>query len=60
MGRKLDPDSTRSERLFKLYDLLRVRKYSTTELQEKLNCSKQTIRSMIDAINASSETVVIE
>ena len=60
MGKKLDPDSTRSERLFKLYDLLRVRKYSTTELQEKLNCSKQTIRSMIDAINASSETVVIE
>lgn len=60
MGRKLDPDSTRSERLFKLYDLLRVRKYTTSELQEKLNCSKQTIRSMIDAINASSETVVIE
>lgn len=54
MGKKKDPDSTRSDKLLRFYRLLLLndRKFSTIELTEKLQCSKQTIRSIVDTLNA--------
>ena len=60
MGRKQDPDSTRSDKVIRLYELLMWRKFSTAELTQKLSCSKQTIRQMIDDINKTSQNKVIE
>lgn len=54
MGKKKAPDSTRSDKTLKLYRLLLLndKKYSTNELTERLQCSKQTIRSIVDTLNA--------
>jgi len=62
MGKKLDPDATRSDKLLKLYRLLLLndRKYTTTELTEKLGCSKQTIRAIVDSLNSNPEIEISE
>lgn len=53
MPKKIDPDATRSDKLLTMYRLLLTtnRKYSTTELTELLNCSKQSVRYIVDALN---------
>lgn len=62
MGRKLDPDATRSDKLLKLYRLLLLndRKYTTVELTEKLDCSKQTVRAIVDTLNSNPEIEISE
>lgn len=62
MATKQDPDSKRVDKALKLYRLLLIndKKYSTTELTKILNCSKQSIRAVIDDLNANPEINICE
>lgn len=62
MPKKIDPDATKSDKLLKLYRLLlgSERKYSTLELTKLLNCSKQSIRHLVDTLNSNEEINVEE
>ena len=62
MGKKLNPDATRSDKLLMLYRLLLLndKKFSTTELTQKLECSKQTIRAIVDTLNSHPEIIISE
>ncbi|MDW7710358.1 MAG: WYL domain-containing protein [Deferrisomatales bacterium] len=60
MAKKHDADTTRSERILRLFRLLFFtgRKYSLPQLAQELDCSKQTVSAMADQINASGAGVV--
>jgi predicted DNA-binding transcriptional regulator YafY len=62
MGKKLNPDATRSDKLLMLYRLLLLndRKYTTSELTQKIDCSKQTIRAIVDTLNSHPDIVISE
>lgn len=62
MAKKINPDATRSDKLLVLYRLLLTnnRKYSTAELTKILNCSKQSVRCIVDALNFNSEIDIQE
>lgn len=62
MATKQDPDSKRVDKALKLYRLLLIndRKFSTTELTKILNCSKQSIRAVVDDLNANPEINICE
>ncbi len=62
MVKKIDPDSKRVDKALKLYILLLVsnRKFTTTELTQRLNCSKQSVRAIVDDLNANPDIEVIE
>lgn len=54
MTKKLDRDTTSSMKALTLYSLLlfSARRYSLTELSERLKCSKPTVLRLIEAIDA--------
>lgn len=56
MGSKWNRDVTPSERLLALYSMLLFsgRTVSLTELARELDCSKQTVRRLVDQLEASS------
>ena len=56
MGRKWNQDMTPSEKLLSVYSMLlfSAREVSLTELARRLECSKQTVRRLIDQLEASS------
>ena len=56
MGRKWNQDMTPSEKLLSVYSMLLFsgREISLTELSRRLECSKQTVRRLIDQLEAAS------
>ena len=55
-----DQNSTPGQRLLKMYALLLFsgRKFSMTELAERMNCSKQTIMRLLDQLSQSGEVFI--